>query len=139
MEKKLSNVEPAVAANAFNDLLVKGNSSLTYEEAFDLLDRTDDKMLVTLGADYFKFETIGQVNTFVVLAMDKIELKGKEVDVVRLQDREGKVWIAGDSVLVSSCEKLKLLPAWIKVTYNGDKKNTQGTYKDLTVKTFPVN
>lgn len=126
------------AAETFNQLAVQGNAALTYDQAFEMMENADDKDLQALTSDYFAFDKPGQVVSFVVLGFDTATLQGKQVEVVKLADKEGKQSINGDKVLVSSCKRLSILPAYIRVTYVKDIKNATGTYKDLLVKTFPM-
>lgn len=126
------------AASAFNDLAVKGTAPLTYDEAFEMLDKTDDKLLESLATEYFTFDKIGQTESFVVEGLDVTSMQGKQVSIVKLRKKDGSSCVNADKVLVSSCERLKTLPAYIRVKYVGDKKSSVGEYKDLSVKTFPV-
>lgn len=143
MSNKLSKVEPAKAAATFNELLVTGTSSLSFEEAFEVLDRADDRQLTDLSAEYFKFteEMKGVAQSFVVEGMATVTLEGKEVQVVKLRNKEGKTFINGDTVLVSACSRLNTLPAYIRVTLLGVKKSngSNKSYNDLSIKTFPIN
>jgi hypothetical protein len=130
-------IAPHEAQDAFNDLITTGHSKLTYEEAFDALDETESG-LVDLTQDYFTFDKPGQEISFVVEGFDMVMLAGKQVEVVKLRNREGQALINGDKVLVSSCKRLTRLPAWVKVCYKNDTKNAAGTYKNLIVRTFAV-
>jgi hypothetical protein len=126
------------AAESFNALATTGDAPLTYDQAFEMMEKADDKELQALSSDYFTFSKIGEKVSFVVLGFDTATIQGKSVEVVKLADKDGKQYINGDKVLVSSSKRLQVLPAYIRVEYVKDVKTPVGTYKDLLVKTFPI-
>lgn len=126
------------AQETFNDLMVKGDAPLKFDEAFEMLDNAPDAVLVSVSQDYFTFEKKDTPVSFVVEKIGTTTMQGKEVEVVYLRTKDGQSYVNGDKVLVSSCKRLNQLPAWIKVTYTGDTKTSVGSYKNLTVKTFPA-
>lgn len=136
MAKKEISLEEA--QEAFNRLATTGNASVTFEEAFDLLDGANDNALQELAAGYFTFEKVGETTGFVVEGFDTFQKDGKTVEVVKLRNRNGESFVNGDKVLVSACKRLGWLPMFVKVHYRGDLKSDKGSYKDLSVKTFPV-
>lgn len=133
MAKKL--LTAAEAQDAVADLIVKGDAPITWEQAFDLME-SENAGLVDLTSEYLTFETVGEIQSLVVMGFDFATFQGKQVEVVKVKDRAGNSLINGDKVFVSSCKRLTQLPAWVKVTYVADVKNTQGTYKSLKVQTF---
>lgn len=128
----------AQAAEVFNKLATTGTAAMTYEQAFEMLENTPTKYLVSLSQEYFKFPKIG-VYSFIAEGLSHVEMQGKNIEVVKLRDKEGTAFINGDKVLVSAVKRLEVLPAFIRVDYTGDKKNATGSYKELEVTTFPVN
>lgn len=136
MAKEEISVEQA--QEAFNQLATTGNAPVSFEEAFDILNGTPDAALTELAASYFSFDKVGQVEGFVVEGFNTMEKDGKKVEIVQLRNRDGESFVNGDKVLVSACKRLGQLPMFVKVTYRKDIKSDKGTYKDLSVKTFPV-
>lgn len=138
---KQNSTTPAItgeaAQQAFNDLAVSGESAVSFEQAFDMLENCNPEQLQELTQEYFSFDKPGQIISFVVEGFDTATIQAKPVEVVKLRSKDHAAFINGDKVLVSSCKRLKLLPAWIRVEYKGDIKNATGTYKNLIVKTFP--
>lgn len=112
------------------------NASITFEEAFDLLESADEKQLVDLTSDYFTFEKKGETHSFIVEGISEITIKNKAVKVAKVRNREGKSLLIGDKVFVSACERLQQLPAYVRVTYTGDKANANGEYKEFIIKSF---
>lgn len=128
----------ADAAETFNALATTGDAPLTYDQAFEMLDKADDRELQSLSSDYFTFDEVGQKVSFIATGFDTATIQGKDVEVVKLSDKDGKSYINGDKVLVSACKRLSILPAYVRIEYVKDIKNKVGTYKDLAVKTFPI-
>lgn len=126
------------AQNAFNQLATTGNAPVSFSEAFDLLDGAPEAALQELAASYYTFEKVGETVGFVVEGFTMMEKDGKQIEVAQLRNRDGESFINGDKVLVSACKRLGQLPMFIRVTYRKDIKSDKGTYKDLSVKTFPV-
>lgn len=129
-----NNFTAEQAKDALNEIMLKGESSigLTYDQAFEILEKADSVKMKNLAVDYFNFEKPGIFN-FVFEGMDKAEMENREIDVVMLRDKEGKLFINGNAVLVNSLKKVQQLPALVRVEYKGDVKSAKGTYKDLAV------
>lgn len=134
------DLTPAQAQDALNEIAITGESSagVTFEQAMELLEQANPDALQELTSEYFTFEKKDVVHHFMVLGLETAQIKGKNVEVVKLKDKSGNVNINGDKVLVSACRRLQQLPAYIRVVYTGDTKTAEGTYKNLTVKTFPI-
>jgi hypothetical protein len=117
-----------------NELMLTGEAKngVTYEQAFDILEKANEAQMQNIATDYFNFETKGTFH-FMFEGMDTAEIDGKVIDVVRLRNREGKCLINGNAVLVNSLRKVTTLPAMVRVVYESDGKSAKGTYKDLKV------
>jgi len=127
------------AQETFNALMLGQQTGVTYEQAFDMLADAPDAALKELSSEYFKFDQVGKSYNFVAEGLDTFQDKdGKDVEVVKLRDRDGNTFVNGDKVLVSAVKKLTTVPAFIKVTYLRDAQSARGTYKELSVKTFPL-
>lgn len=138
MKQETGSASLKDAQETFNQLITGQTAPLTFEQAFDMLATSPDAALSELAVEYFSFDKPGQVVNFVVEGHGSFEKDGKIVEVVNLRDREGKQYINGDKVLVSATKRLNQLPAFVKVTYVKDQKSDKGTYKELSVKTFPL-
>ena len=129
--------ENKVTGQQVNNSLVLGGEAVegvTFEQAFDIM-MSDSANLESLSTEYFKFEKKAEYG-FIVERIETAVINEKQVQIVKLRDKEGRQLINGDKVLVSACSRLKQLPSFIKVKYKGDIKNNTGTYKDLEVLTF---
>lgn len=128
----------AQAAETFNQLQTGGDAPATFDEAFALLENAPDAALSELSSDYFKLTEKNKPYHFLCTGFEEMEKDGKKVKVVKLVDNEGKSYINGDIVLVGACERLQVLPAYIRVVYLNDAGATGKQYKNLSVKTFNV-
>jgi hypothetical protein len=134
MKQKTATAEQA--QDAIYDLAVTGSSAITFDEAFELLEGADEKGFVELTSEYFNFDTKGTYN-FLCEGISEATIDGKTIEIVKLRNKEGKQLINGNAVLVNSCKRLTVLPAYIRVNYVGEIKNAKGTYKDLQILTLP--
>ena len=136
-EKKDVSVKDA--AEAFNELAVAGESKLTFDEAFSIMENTpDDVFQEVAGSEKIVFEE-GMVYNLVAERIEQTTIKGDAAEVVHLRDKDGQTYVNWDAVLISSIKKVQLLPCFIRVTCRGTIKGAKGDYKDLSVKTFPAN
>lgn len=134
MGKNDPQVTPQQAAGAFNELMLSGQSSsgLSFEQAFDLLDKAPEAAFETLNADYLKFDKEGKYS-FIFTGMSTATLDSKTVDVALLSDREGKQYIAAQTTLVSACKKVTTMPCFIRIEYTGKKGTGNNIYQNLIV------
>ena len=137
--KEKISISAESANEALNQLAVTGTSErgITAAEAFDILESADGSMMQDLSSEYFKFDKHGEYH-FVVESIDTALIQEKQIEVVRMKDREGNNLMNGDKLFVNGCKRLEQLPAYVRVYYTGDVKNKVGSYKTLVVKTFPV-
>ena len=139
-KKNLADVSATEANDTFNDLIVKGESQLSFTEAFEIMEKVPEQALNQIGgAEYmtFKTEDIGKTFGFICEKTDGvINIEGKDVPVAHLRTKTGELFVNGDKLLVRACKDLTTLPCYIRVHYEGNEKSAVGTYKKLTVKTL---
>jgi len=126
------------ANNVFNQLETTGQSAVSFEEAFEMLQNAPDGSLENLSRSYFKFDKQGDYY-FVVQGLSTMKKDDKVVEVVEMMNKEKEQFINGDQVFVTAVRKLTTIPCFVKVVYKGDVRNNKGTYKNLEVHTFSGN
>lgn len=124
---------PAVNADTLNEI-ANGNEAISFEQAMEQMEKADGKGLIEITSEYLVIKK--GVSHFAFMGFTQATIDGKDIKCAKLTDKAGNNFIAGDKVLISSCEKLTTIPAYIRIEYTEDKKSGAGSYKDLKVKTF---
>lgn len=132
----VSRDEARTAHETFNALQLTGNASMTHDQAFDLLDKMNDADLREYTSEYWTPEEKNKKYSFLFHGIEEQEIKGNKVKVAKLTTKEGQNLICGDKMLVSACERLQTLPAYIRVIYTDDIKGEKGSYKNISVRSF---
>lgn len=126
------------ANDAMNELALTGESAITMQEAFKIIEGADKSSLKDVSRQYFKFEEKGEY-IFLFTGFSKFSKDGQEVEVVELTDKDGNDYVNGDVMLVGACKRLTQVPAFMYIKYVEDIRSPKGSYKKLIVKTFESN
>jgi hypothetical protein len=145
-DEKVPNLAPGLAQDAVQELIVTGETGkgVTFEQGMTIMENIDERMLTPLsGAQYLTFDKTGTFN-FMFTGMDKMTSEDqrtgevKEVDAVKLLDKQGVEYINANTILVNSLKKVLQVPCYVRVEYTGDvKAKSGGKYKDLKVFVLP--
>jgi hypothetical protein len=136
------NVTHSQANDALNEIFLTGESKLglTEQQCLEILESTPSEALQEQTSEYFDFSKKGEYN-LVFEGMDKttFEKNGvkKEVEIVKLKNKNNQRFIAGGAVLVNTCKRLTQIPSFIRVITTGEKiSGTGGDYYEMRVLTF---
>jgi hypothetical protein len=136
-EKKIMTAEQA--NDAMHALSTTGDEqSISFEQAFDLVDKADTSKMTDLTLGFFEFEKNKEYTVF-VKRLFKTTVKERETEVVEFLDRNKTPHMSGAAVLVNAVKKLTTIPCFIKIKCNGKTKGTEGSYYDLEITTFTGN
>ena len=127
------------ANKAAYDLIMTGEQQkVSLEEAFDIVEAAKSEEMVDLSSSFLKME-LGQRYVFLVRGVEQQMIKGKQVDVVKLENKAGQVFVGGDKMLVDAAKRLTQIPCFMKVYFKEEKSSPMGKYKFLEISTFASN
>lgn len=132
-QSKVKN--PQQAKDVLNEIALRGSSEtgITEQEALEYLETVPDAAMNEATAEYLQFKEAGTYN-FKATKVYETTLDNKQVKVVELKDKNGKMYISGATVLVNTVERCDQLPAYIRVIASGEKtKSAKGEYYELRV------
>jgi hypothetical protein len=142
VKKGPTNEQVEQAREAMNNMVIGRESALTWEQAFEILEKAPDEAMNTINGQYLELE-LGKTYNVVLEGFDTISVTDKftktkkDVEVVKLRDRNNQLLLCGAATVVSSCKRVEQLPAWIRIIVaDKKKKGDGGDYYDTTVKTF---
>lgn len=113
------------------------NSLTANAEFFARMKETPTEQLQDESAEYLKMSENSQYD-FICHGVESTQMDGKQVDVVRLEDETGKMYVHGAVVLVNAMKRRGAFPLPIRVVTRGKVKSGNGMYLDLSVYTFGV-
>lgn len=136
----MSKTNPAVetANTQDNGSNVPAVNSLTASaDFFAKMKEKDTSELVEETGDYFPMKENEEYN-FICHGIDTATIEDKVLNVVRLEDENGKKYIHGAVVLVNAMMKRTAFPCPIRIVTGNKKKSAKGQYLDLRVFTFGI-
>jgi len=123
---------------AYDMVMTSEEQKITMNEAFDIVEATESNQMVDLSSSFLKME-LGKRYVFLVRGVESQMIKGKQVDVVKLENKDGQVFVGGDKMLVDAAKRLTQIPCFLKVFFKEEKSSPMGKYKFLEISTFATN
>lgn len=127
------------AAKDVNASLALGgaDAGVSGKDAFEILKNAKDSDLEEITGEYLTFDKIGETKHFLFTAMTTVTIDGKTNEAVELVDENNNKFVYAGAIVVNTLKKLTQVPCYVRLTYKGEEKSKVGTYKVISVKTFP--
>jgi hypothetical protein len=119
--------------------MAQKQSGNTDNSTWDKFLKTSDDKLSNTGGEYLKLE-VGETYNFKYHGIISKMIQGKNVDCAMLEDREGKRYICGTTVLVNNLEGITDIPKLVRINVLGMKPSGDGKneYFDLEIFADPT-
>lgn len=114
------------------------NEGISREDAFALMDAAKPEDLKSLNSNYFKLEQgERKVMQFTGMTVYNSPEQG-EMEAVILEDKDGISYVCPTTQLVSTLKELTDIPAFVRLTNTGKRKNGKGFFYDYyNIEVFP--
>lgn len=137
MSNKKNEVQSSTTEQTIEITTQEVISAPSHLSIFEKMKEKPTSELVEETGDYFQMKENQEYN-FICHGITTATIDDKVINVVMLEDEDGKKFIHGAIVLVNAMMKKSIFPIPIRIVTGGKKKSSKGAYLDLRVFTFGI-